>query len=311
MSLRTVTAYSALKKKDETGELRAYFPLRAVGLAVESGYKLCQQGALGLVRQEDLAQVRVAGALKVLVGGSWWPASAVSLKLRPQDAVLALKQLTKQRELLSDLGLNWFSTDVKSGSKGLDLVGDFSTKRNFGVVGRVWVEVKSFGKQRFEKQAENARKTLRKEFTSLKSREPRFGGVLFLAAECETLAGNWGPFSLKAELLSSPEGAWQKLAGGRKAARGQAQSKPAFLQLWGRLEKHTTTAGVQVRLLKHFLQELGLPTNNTAQRRQTYNEKLRVAGRAERLEQQKVLEKSGKAPVVGTRQVFRELYKLL
>ena len=66
-----------------------------------------------------------------------------------------------------------------------------------------------------------------------------------------------------------------------------------------------------MRLLKHFLGELGLPQNDTTQRVKTYNKLLRANGRTERLVQKKVLEKSGKAPVVGTKEAFRELYKLL
>ena len=49
----------------------------------------------------------------------------------------------------------------------------------------------------------------------------------------------------------------------------------------------------------------------STQRVKTYNKLLRAASRTERLVQEKVLEKSGLPPVVGTKEVFRELYKLL
>jgi len=259
-----------------------------------------------------LKAVRVAGKLQVLGGGVWQSASAVSLVLRSQDAALALKLLTKQRELLSDLHFNWFWTDTqRSGSKSLDLVGDFSTKRNYGVRGKVWVELKAFGKLSWEQQAEKTRDTLRAEFASLQARDKSFGGVVFLAAECEALGSQWGPPKLHAELLTDALGTWQKLGGRRKAARGQAQSKPSFFELWNRLEKHTTADGQNVRLLKHFLEEMRLPQNNTPQRMVTYNKLLRSASRSERLVQRKVFEKSGKLPVVGTKAAFRELYKLL
>ena len=99
MALRCVTAYNSLKRKDPDGNFRSYFPLRAVGLALESGYKLCQQGSLGLVKQDDLQEVRVAGELQVLENRVWQTVPAVSLRLRSQDAALALKLLTTQREL--------------------------------------------------------------------------------------------------------------------------------------------------------------------------------------------------------------------
>ena len=63
-----MAAYSSLKKKDKCGGFRAFFPLRAVGLALESGYKLCHKGALGLVTEADLREVRVTGKLQVLEG---------------------------------------------------------------------------------------------------------------------------------------------------------------------------------------------------------------------------------------------------
>jgi hypothetical protein len=149
-------------------------------------------------------------------------------------------------------------------------------------------------------------------FATLQKRDQRFGAVLLLAAECETLGSDWAVPKLKAELLAGVQGKWQKLGRSRKAARGQAQGKPTFLRLWGSLEKHTTAAGGQkVRLLKHFLRELKLPHNDTTQRVKTYNKLLRAASRTERLVQEKVLEKSGLPPVVGTKEVFRELYKLL
>ena len=313
MVLRSVVAYSSLKRQDKDGKVRTYFPLRAVGLAVENGYKLCKKGGFGLVAKEGLKQVRVAGKLQVLEGGTWEEASVVSLKLRPQDEALAVKLLTAQRAFLSDLHFNWFCTDTqRSGSKSLDLVGDFSTKNNYGVTGLVWVELKAFGKVGFEKKAKEARATLRTEFASLRSRDASFEAVLFLAAECEALGRDWGTPKLKAELLTVAKGEWQKLGGTRKAARGQAQAKPSFFRLWSRLEKHTTAKGGQkVRLLKHFLRELRLPYNETTQRVKTYNKLLHSASRAERLVQKKVLEKSGLPPVVGTKEVFRELHKLL
>ena len=225
---------------------------------------------------------------------------------------MALELLTNQRDLLSDLGLNWFHTDSRQGGKSLDLVGDFSTKRNFGVLGKVWVETKAFGKLKFKQRAGKARTTLRDEFSDLKKKDPRFGAVLLLAAECEVLGSQWGPLTLKPELLSSVDGDWQQLTGKRKAARGQVQVTPPFVKLWSRLEKHTTAEGSEkVRLLKDFLRLLEKPTANTVQKLGTYNRLLYLSGSVERLVQERVVEKSGKAPVVGTKRVFQALYRVL
>lgn len=309
-------SYGSVRKRDAGGEFRCYFPLRAVGLAVESGYKLCHEGALGLVEEGHLRQVRVSGRqgqVQVLVGKAWKATLTATLSLRAQDAALALLLLKKQRALLSEVNLNWFCTDSQlSGKKSLDLVGDFSTKRNFGVLGKVWVEVKVFGKLSFEDSAEEARTTLRAEFATLQKKDPRFGAVLFLAAECEALGSQWGPPVLKAELLTSVGGQWLNLTGKRRKARGQAKGKPTFLKLWTTLQKHTTSGdGKKVRLLKHFLDLLRLPSADPGKKKKTYNELLRSAKRSERLETKKVVELAGRDPVVGTKETFQELYKLL
>ena len=315
MALRVVKSYNSLKRKDKgEKQFRNYFPLRAVGLALESGYKLCKEGALWLVEEDDLNQVRVSGGtLQALVGNSWKTEPAVFLCLRSQDAALALKLLRKQHDLLSDLDFNWFSTDkTDGGDKSLDLSGYFTTKRNAGVLGRVWVEVKTFGKKTFKKEAEKARTVLRAEFASLKRRDSRYGGVMLLAAVCEVVGNEWGCPVLKPELLTSEGGEWQKLAGKQSVARGQSRSNATFLQVWGGMAKHTKSEdGAKVRMLKGFLLGLELPREDTTQKMTTYNKLLRLAGCSERLEQKRVVQCSGKAPVVGTKSVFRELYKLL
>ena len=141
--------------------------------------------------------------------------------------------VTKQRELLHDIGLNFYCVDLQHGEKALDLVGDFSTSRNFGVSGRVWVELKTAGKKRFQKDAKAMQTTVKTEFASLRRRDRSFGGVLLLVAECEGLAEVWAPPSLKVYLLRSETGKWQQLVGStHKAARGQVVGKAAFAQLW-------------------------------------------------------------------------------
>ena len=219
----------------------------------------------------------------------------------------------KQRELLHDLGLNVWSVDLQSGQKALDLVGDFSTSRNLGVPGRVWVELKTAGKQGFKKNVAGMLATVKAEFASLRRRDRSFGGVVLLVAECESLGEEWAPPSLKVYLLKSEAGQWRQLVGStHKAARGQVVGKAAFAQLWDSLERHTAAgSGEKVRLLKHFLQALGKDCAHTVENLVTYNKLLRLSGCPERLKQEAVVEKSGLAPVVGDRDTFWELYKLL
>ena len=96
MAPPVVKCYDSLKKKDKkkykgpAGQLRFFFALRAVGLAVEAGFKLCRDVGLGSLQAEQLSPVRVSGDLQMLVAGTWKATSEVRLQLRPQDAALAL-----------------------------------------------------------------------------------------------------------------------------------------------------------------------------------------------------------------------------
>ena len=96
MAPSIVKCYGSLKKKDKkkykkglAGKFRVLLPLRAVGLAVETGFKLCRDVGLGSVQAEQLSQVRVSGDLRALVAGTWKDTSEVRLQLRAQDATLA------------------------------------------------------------------------------------------------------------------------------------------------------------------------------------------------------------------------------
>lgn len=309
-----LTAYNTLRKADpQTMTHRQFFPLRAVGLAVELGHKLARQGGVGALLAEQLRTVRVCGDLQIYTAGEWRSARAAMLQLRPQDAQLALTIVKKHRALISDLGLNIWWPDVQRGAKALDLVADFSTIKNFGVAGKLWVELKIFGKAEFEKRCEDARQTLLQEFGILQRRDGNFGGVILLAAQCESFGSVWGTPLLQAQLLSDPEGTWRDMLRPRLVARGQvATAKPTFAQIWRRMQQHTAKrGGHSVKLLKHFLKELKLPATNANERVRTYNRMLRKVGLSKKLTSQHVLELSGKPPIVGGKAVFRELYKLV
>ena len=101
MAPSVVKCYGSLKKKDKqkykgrAGLFRVFFALRAVGLAVEAGFKLCRDVGLGSVKAEQLGQVRVSGDLQMLVAGTWKETSEVRLQLWAQDAALARAVVAK------------------------------------------------------------------------------------------------------------------------------------------------------------------------------------------------------------------------
>ena len=133
-----VTCYKHLEKKDKGAlTFRSFFALRAVGLAVELGWKLTRDKG-GLVASADLRRVEVGGELRVFSEERWHKTRKCTLQLNAKDAALALTLLRKQGALLGDLGVNAWLVDYnpRGSSRWFDLVGSFNPgKQNFNVEG--------------------------------------------------------------------------------------------------------------------------------------------------------------------------------
>lgn len=242
-------------------------------------------------------------------------AKGCDLQLKAEDANLVKTLLHKQRDLLTDLGFNVWCVDFwqPGCSKRLDLLGDFSSRRNFGVEGRAWVELKVFSDATFHKEVEHWKAQLKETLLTESQRDASLRAVLLLAAKVtRTSGGRWGAPTLHAMLLVSGSEQWLDLAGARRAARGQAKgAKPPLAKLWGKMEWHQTQGGQSVGLLKHFLASLRLPLKNAGQRARTLNGNLRQAGKTGRLVQTRLKSKAGREPWVASRQTFRDLYQCL
>ena len=170
LAFMSVLSYASLRRQDPDGKWRLFTGLRAVGLAVEKGHKLCFSKGLGSVTTADLSTVRVGGALQQLDGGRWRSRGPVDLQLLGGDAMLAKTLLCKQRALLADLGLNiWAADEQMPGKLGFfDLLCDFSRVENFSVPGRLWVELKVFNAGRSNADVDAVKEDLCKKLAKVK-----------------------------------------------------------------------------------------------------------------------------------------------
>ena len=159
---------------------------------------------------------------------------------------------------------------------------DFCTSKNFGVNGRLWLELKVFAGATWDQELANCKKELEDSWGNERSKDASLGGVLLLAAKVGACAGGtWTAPTLFAALQTrTAPSAWQVVAGGsRRAARGRCQAtKPALATLWGKMEWLEQKKGTKVGLLKHFLAALGLPAKNPGQRATTFNSLLKRSG---------------------------------
>ena len=227
-----VTSYAHLRKRGPVETFRPFAPLRAVGLSLELGWKKARDAGLGAVTAEDLRRVHVTGEL--LVQGV--AAQECDLQLRKADTDLVKTLLHKQRDLLDDLGFNvWYVDFWQPGcSKRLDLVGDFGPRRDFGVTGRVWVELKVFSDATFAKEVEHWKTQLEANLVTESGRDASLQAVLLLTARVPRISGGrWGAPALHAMLFVKGSQQWLGLAGAQRAARGQSRVPSHLLRRFG------------------------------------------------------------------------------
>ena len=109
-----VARYHHLKKKDDKGKMVQFRACRAVGLAVELGWRLSSStSAAQAVTEADLQQVQVGGKIQCFEGGTWQDRQRCSLTLQAQDAKLSLELFHLQRDFLQDVGfIPWKPTQT-------------------------------------------------------------------------------------------------------------------------------------------------------------------------------------------------------
>ena len=140
-----VTRYADVLKNDEGGTPQTFTALRAVGLAVEEGHRYCKAHGFGRLSQEAVTRVHLSGkSLRVRQGVRWRKVPSCTLQLADQEASFVLAVVEKHRAFFNDLGLNVWEVDLRIPNRlgYYDLLGDFSTRKNFGVLGQLWIEIK-------------------------------------------------------------------------------------------------------------------------------------------------------------------------
>jgi hypothetical protein len=313
-----VLQYAHLRKKNagEHSWLR-FTPLRAVGLAVEEGHRLSKARGLGQVTAASLSTVKVSGsAVQVLEDRRWRAVSQCQLQLNEVESSFALSVVQKHRALFSSLQLNLWEADLKMPRRlgSYDLLGDFSLERNFGVGGRVWVELKVISAHHFNSQLQSYQAKLEQQLAKVNEADPTVEAVLLVAAKAQRDGRRWQSPQLVAKLHLMQNDTWQALNTPSFTVRGKANpcSKPGLQAVWNQMEwvDHPTTQ-TKVGFLNHFLKALKLPRKTLGKRSKAFNKVLANAGLSDRLETVCLPNTSGQQPWVATKAAFRCLYNAL
>ncbi len=86
---------------------------------------------------------------------------------------------------------------------------------------------------------------------------------------------------------------------------------PPLAQVLDKMEWVTAASGGKVGYVKHFLKELKLKNQHSGEKAGTWNKLLRAAGHTGRLQQTRLANRPGRAPWVGSKDVFRALWPLV
>ena len=128
--------------------------------------------------------------------------------------------------------LNVCSVDTPCGAGHLDLVCYFRDKNRFDCSGRVWVELKTWGRTTFEKNYNDLKSTLPAQLEAHRRHDSSLCAVLLVAAKVERVGAGWGTPQLFAELCKSGSNDWCTVGSTAKAkGRGQVRGPKAPLSV--------------------------------------------------------------------------------
>ena len=238
------------------------------------------------------------------------------MALQPAEQEIAVALMKKQREFLADCGFNFepcvFSPVLR---KGLDLVGDFSSSRNWGITGKVWIELKAFTCATFDFSLGLEEKKVKAQFLTLQGSDPRYHSAMLLACRLKKEGSAWGMPSVKTKLLV--DGEWQDISrgAGRKHRAGKVSpvSKPNLAKVFSNMAWDTVDGGGKAKygIASEFMTQMGLKAGNPGKRCDTWNGMLENAGKPYRFTREKFLDKPGQEPWVGNKHAFRFIWDRL
>ncbi len=313
--------YGLLRKRQADGEHLLFHPLLAAGLGVERGHKLCKErtATFGTLTAAMLSRVSVSGeTLQLKEDDRWRKLRACTLLLRRQDAALALDVVKAHRKLFSNMSFNVWDVDVPMPAKlgHFDVLGDFSTGKNFGAHGTVWVELKVRAANGFDEKLQDDKNKINATLAELKKRKAGVDAVMLVAARVEQLGASWQLRGLVAELKLADGSEWQKVAGRahKPITRGRSdpRRKPAWQQVLDKLEEwKDPESGEPLYLLNHFLKEMRLPCRSLKKRSAGFHQILRSHGINAKFVPKLFPNCPGQRPIVGTEEMFRCLWEAL
>ena len=103
--------------------------------------------------------------------------------------------------------------DEPCGTGHLDTVGYFRTKNRFNCTGRVWVELKAFGRTTFDRSYADLKRKLPELLKAHQRHDPSLCAVVLLAAKVEQVGRDWGTPQLFAELWNPDLKDWRGFGG--------------------------------------------------------------------------------------------------
>ena len=295
---------------------------RAVGIAVELGHAFCKEKGLGkLLKEEGLQAVRkveLSGPNLQVADAAWRfrRVAQCELELLREDAAFVQDMVKQHRGIAADLRFNFWEVDKKMKNRlgHFDFLGEFSTvKKNWGVEGILWVEMKVVKDGIFvDDKLELRRQELEGKLPRVVAAHPEVEGVILLVTKVQKDGRKWSKPENPVQ-LHQVGGGWKALAGRapKKVARGKAKRKPGLQELWNTLPSEKID-GEQCFYVADFLVALGLPKDTIKKRVPVYN--AMVADQdpaADELFQKKMDHKSGLPPWFGNRSAIRALYAAL
>ena len=122
------------------------------------------------------------------------------------------------------LKLNICAVDQRAPSGSLDLVCYFTASNRYGLTGRLWVELKVFGRGTFDRKVQEEKDALPAKLSQNRAKDASLCAVLLVAAKVERVGSSWGKPSLYATLWKGGASDWCDVAGTFEA-KGRGQVK--------------------------------------------------------------------------------------
>ena len=120
--------------------------------------------------------------------------------------------------------MNLCSVDEPCGTGHLDTVGYFREKNRFDCRGRVWVELKAWGRTTFDQNYADLKRSLPGQLKAHQRHDPSLCAVVLLAAKVDQVGRKWGTPQLFAELWQPDFNEWFSFGGTlTKKGRGQVR----------------------------------------------------------------------------------------